>query len=227
MCGRFSITGDLDFYAEYFGVDEIRTDPLAPSWNVAPTDDVYVIAEHDDTRHIGSMRWGLVPHWARDKKSIQINARTETVATTSMFRDSFSRKRCLIPSDGFYEWEPAEEGRTPHWVYRADGHPMVFAGIWASRLDEETQQWERTCSILTTEAKGVISSIHHRMPVALDPDVWDSWLDRELTDTETALGLIRTIDPDEIMEHAVSKRVNTVKNNDPDLRAPAEPDTLF
>jgi putative SOS response-associated peptidase YedK len=208
-------------------VDEIRTEALAPSWNVAPTDDVYVIAEHDDTRHIGSMKWGLVPHWAKDKKSIQINARTETVATTSMFRDSFSRKRCLIPSDGFYEWEPAEEGRTPHWVYRADGHPMVFAGIWASRLDEETQQWERTCSILTTEAKGVISSIHHRMPVALDPDVWDSWLDRELTDTETALGLIRTIDPDEIMEHAVSKRVNTVKNNDPDLRAPAEPDTLF
>jgi putative SOS response-associated peptidase YedK len=227
MCGRFSITGDLDFYAEYFGVDEIRTEPLAPSWNVAPTDDVYVIAEHDSTRHIGSMRWGLVPHWAKDKKSIQINARAETVATTSMFRDSFSRKRCLIPSDGFYEWEPAEEGRTPHWVYRADGHPMVFAGIWASRLDEETQQWERTCSILTTEAKGVISSIHHRMPVALDPDLWDSWLDREITDTETALGLIRTIDPDEIMEHAVSKRVNTVKNNDPDLRAPAEPDTLF
>jgi putative SOS response-associated peptidase YedK len=227
MCGRFSITGDLDFYAEYFGVDEIRTEPLAPSWNVAPTDDVYVIAEHDSTRHIGSMRWGLVPHWAKDKKSIQINARAETVATTSMFRDSFSRKRCLIPSDGFYEWEPAEEGRTPHWVYRADGHPMVFAGIWASRLDEETQQWERTCSILTTEAKGVISSIHHRMPVALDPDLWDSWLDREITDTETALGLIRTIDPDEIMEHAVSKRVNTVKNNDPDLRAPAAPDTLF
>jgi putative SOS response-associated peptidase YedK len=227
MCGRFSITGALDFYAEYFGVDEIRTEPLAPSWNVAPTDDVYVVAEHDNTRHIGSMRWGLVPHWAKDKKSIQINARAETVATTSMFRDSFSRKRCLIPSDGFYEWEPAEEGRTPHWVYRADGHPMVFAGIWASRLDEETQQWERTCSILTTEAKGVISSIHHRMPVALDPDVWDSWLDREITDTETAIGMIRTIDPDEIMEHTVSKRVNTVKNNDPDLRAPAEPDTLF
>jgi putative SOS response-associated peptidase YedK len=186
-----------------------------------------VIAEHDNTRHIGLMKWGLVPHWAKDKKSIQINARTETVATTSMFRDSFSRKRCLIPSDGFYEWEPAEEGRTPHWVYRADGHPMVFAGIWASRLDEETQQWERTCSILTTGAKGVVSSIHHRMPVALDPEVWDSWLDREITDTETALGLIRTIDPDEIMEHAVSKRVNTVKNNDPDLRAPAAPDTLF
>jgi putative SOS response-associated peptidase YedK len=227
MCGRFSITGDLDFYAEYFGVDEIRTEPLPPSWNVAPTDDVYVIAEHDNTRHIGLMKWGLVPHWAKDKKSIQINARTETVATTSMFRDSFSRKRCLIPSDGFYEWEPAEEGRTPHWVYRADGHPMVFAGIWASRLDEETQQWERTCSILTTGAKGVVSSIHHRMPVALDPEVWDSWLDREITDTETALGLIRTIDPDEIMEHAVSKRVNTVTNNDPDLRAPAAPDTLF
>jgi putative SOS response-associated peptidase YedK len=111
MCGRFSITGDLDFYAEYFGVDDIRTDPLEPSWNVAPTDSVYVVAENDGKRSLGSMKWGLVPHWAKDKKSIQINARFETVATTSMFRDSFARKRCLIPADGFYEWEPPEKGR--------------------------------------------------------------------------------------------------------------------
>jgi putative SOS response-associated peptidase YedK len=227
MCGRFSITGDLDFYAEYFGVDDVVTDALDKSWNVAPTDPVYVVAERDGERVLGSMRWGLVPHWAKDTRSIQINARSETVATTPAFRDSFARKRCLIPADGFYEWEPPDRGRAPHWVYRADGHPMVFAGIWASRLDPETEEWHRTCAILTTQADGVISSIHDRMPVSLIPDVWGAWLDRELTDPETALGLLQNVDADAIMEHVVSRQVNSVKNNTPDLHDRVEPDTLF
>jgi putative SOS response-associated peptidase YedK len=227
VCGRFSITGDLDFYAEYFSVDEVVTEPLEKSWNVAPTDPVYVISQRDGKRQLKSMKWGLVPHWANDTKSIQINARSETVATTPAFRDSFSRKRCLIPADGFYEWEPPEEGRTPHWVYRADGHPMVFAGIWASRLDPETQEWRRTCSIITKDAEGVISSIHDRMPVALVPEVWDAWLDRDLTDSEAALSLLQPIDADTIMEHIVSSRVNSVKNNTPDLADQVERETLF
>jgi putative SOS response-associated peptidase YedK len=227
VCGRFSITGDLDFYAEYFGVDEVLTEPLDKRWNVAPTDPVYVIAQRDGKRQLASMKWGLVPHWANDTKSIQINARSETVATTPAFRDSFSRKRCLIPADGFYEWDPPEEGRTPHWVYRADGHPMVFAGIWASRLDRETQEWRRTCLIITKVAEGTISSIHDRMPVALVPEVWGAWLDRDLTDSEVALSLLKPIDADTIMEHIVSSRVNSVKNNTPDLRDQIERETLF
>ncbi len=227
MCGRFSLTGDIDFYVEYFGVDEVVADPIEPSWNVAPTDPVYVIAERDDVRQLGSMRWGLVPHWAKETKTIQINARAETVATTPAFRDSFARKRCLIPADGFYEWEPLEKGRTPHWVYRADGHPMVFAGIWASRIDPDTEQWRRTCSIITTEASGVISSIHDRMPVSLVRDVWDAWLDRDLTDPEAAVGLLQPIEPENIMEHVVSRRVNSVGNNGPELREKSEPGTLF
>jgi putative SOS response-associated peptidase YedK len=227
VCGRFSITGDLDFYAEYFGADEVLTDPLEKSWNVAPTDPVYVIVERDGKRQVGAMRWGLVPHWATDAKTIQINARAETVATTPAFRDSFARKRCLIPADGFYEWESPENGRAPHWVYRADGHPMVFAGIWASRLDPDTNEWQRTCSIITKEAEGVIASIHDRMPLALHPDVWDSWLDRGLQDPEAALGLIQPVESDSIMEHMVSRKVNSVRNNTPDLRDRSEPETLF
>lgn len=227
MCGRFSITGDLDFYAEYFGVDDVVTEPLEKSWNVAPTDPVYVIAERDGQRRLGSMRWGLVPHWAKNDKSIHINARSETVSTTAAFRDSFARKRCLIPADGFYEWEPPEDGRTPHWVYRADGHPMVFGGIWASRLDPETQEWHRTCSILTTSAEGAISSIHDRMPVSLIPDVWGAWLDRDLTDPEAAAGLIQVIDAESVMEHIVSRDVNSVRNNRPGLNDKVEPETLF
>ena len=227
MCGRFSITGDLDFYAEYFGVDEVVTEPLEKSWNVAPTDPVYVISEREGERRLSSMKWGLIPHWAKDTRSIHINARSETVATTAAFRDSFARKRCLIPADGFYEWEPPEDGRTPHWVYRADGHPMVFAGIWASRLDPATQEWNRTCSIITAAAEGTISTIHDRMPVALVPDVWDAWLDRDLTDPEAATGLLQVIDPESIMEHIVSREVNSVKNNRPGLNDRVEPETLF
>lgn len=226
MCGRFSITGDVGFYAEYFGVDDVTTDALDQSWNVAPTDHVYVVAETGGRRQLGSMRWGLVPHWAKDTKSIRINARSETVATTAAFRDSFSRKRCLIPGDGFYEWTQPEDERTPHWVYRADGHPMVFAGIWASRQNPESGEWQRTCSILTKEAEGAISSIHHRMPLVLEPSVWNAWLDRDLRDSESALSLLRPIDPDLIMNHAVSHRVNSVRNNQPGLKDPAEPETL-
>jgi putative SOS response-associated peptidase YedK len=91
VCGRFSITGDLDFYAEYFGVDDVVTEPLDKSWNVAPTDPVYVVRENDGRRELASMQWGLIPHWATDTRSIQVNARSETVATTPSFRDSFAR----------------------------------------------------------------------------------------------------------------------------------------
>jgi putative SOS response-associated peptidase YedK len=226
VCGRFSITGDLDFYAEYFGVDEISPDRLDRSWNVAPTDQVYVVAEHDQTRRLGTMKWGLIPHWAKGTKSIHINARVETIASTAAFRDSFARRRCLIPADGFYEWEPAERGRSPHWVFRADGYPMVFAGIWASRRDDNSAEWIRTCSILTTESAGVITGIHDRMPVTLRPDVWDPWLDRDLTDPEAALTLVKTIETDLLMEYRVSKQVNSVRNNGVELRAPAGRDPL-
>ena len=227
MCGRFSITGDIDFYAEYFGVDEVEAEPIEPSWNVAPTDDVLVVMERDHQQRLGSMAWGLIPHWAKDTKSIHINARIETVSTAPMFRDSLARKRCLIPADGFYEWEAPEQGRTPHWIYRADGHPMVFAGIWASRLDQATDVWRRTCSIITTEATGVVSEIHDRMPVIVPRAAWRSWIDRDLTDGEAALSTLSPIDPDEIMEHQVSSKVNSVRNNSPDLRDPSGPETLF
>jgi putative SOS response-associated peptidase YedK len=227
VCGRFSITGDLDFYAEYFGIDEVRTERLDPNWNVAPTDPVYVIAEREGARVLETMRWGLVPHWVKDARSIQINARSETVATSAMFRESLARRRCLIPADGFYEWEPKESGRTPHWVYRADGHPMVFAGIWATRRDQGPDSWTRTCSIITAAAEGVIAPIHDRMPVSLAPETWDLWLDRDQRDTVTAVGLLTAIDPEEIMEHTVSSRVNSVRNNGPELQRRADSETLF
>ena len=227
MCGRFSITGDLDFYAEYFGVDNVIAESLGKSWNVAPTDPVYVVGEKDGERQLGTMNWGLVPHWAANTKTIHINARAETVDTNAAFRDSFATKRCLIPADGFYEREAPEKGRTPHWVYRADGHPMVFAGIWAARIDPKTEDWRRTCSIITTAAEGVIASIHHRMPVSLTSEVWNAWLDRDLTEPAAVRALMLPIDSGILMEHPVSRKVNTVRNNYAGLRDQIEPETLF
>jgi putative SOS response-associated peptidase YedK len=206
-------------------VDDVAAQPLAPNWNVAPTDPVYVIAERDGKRILDTMRWGLVPYYAKDDKKIHINARLETVDTSAAFRESFARRRCLIPADGFYEWEPADRGRSPHGVYRADGFPMTFAGIWSTRKLGEV--WDRSCSIITTSAAGAVRDIHDRMPVALVPESWDAWLDRDLRDPETARGLAQGIDPDLIMEHEVSKQVNSVRNNGPELREKTEPETLF
>lgn len=227
MCGRYALGGDADDYAEYLSVDRVVGEHLRASYNVAPTDPVYVAAEWDEERLLATMRWGFVPHWAEDMKAIQINARSETIASKPMFRDSFARKRCLIPADGFYEWEPKERGRTPHWVRRSDGCPMVFAGVYSSVKDPQTDQWQRTCAIITTSARGSIADIHNRMPIALSPDVWDPWLDRTLTDTQEAETLLQPIDPGLVVEHRVSARVNAVRNNDPTLIEHVEPQTLF
>ena len=192
---------------------------LAASWNVAPTDDVYVVAERERVRSLGTMQWGLVPHWAKDSKSIQINARSETVATAPIFRDSFARKRCIIPADGFYEWESGS--KSPHWIFRADGYPVGFAGIWASRKEVDGD-WVRTCAILTAPSSGVITPLHARMPIALDPNNWAAWLDRDQTDAEAALASLQPIDAEIWMERPVTKRVNSVRNNDASLHDPPE-----
>jgi len=232
MCGRFSLSGEVDFYAEYFGTSVVATEELEPSWNVAPTDDVYVVAQRiDDGGHqergLRTMRWGLIPHWAKEGKSININARAETVATTPAFRDSFSRKRCLIPADGFYEWEAKDKGRAPHWVFRADGYPVGFAGLWSSWKNPADGSWVRSCAIITTAATGVISSLHNRMPVALLPEAWAPWLDRELTDPGKAADVLAPIEADLWMEREVSTRVNNVRNNGPELQGPPDQQRLL
>ena len=225
MCGRFSLSGDIDFYADYFGASAV-VEGLPPSWNVAPTDQVYVVAQREGERVLETMKWGFVPHWAKSTKSIQINARSETAATAPAFRDSFARKRCLIPADGFYEWESPEKGRTPHWIYRADGFPVGFAGIWSTRRDENGE-WARTCSILTKEGRGVVAPLHDRMPIALPPERWASWLDRTVTDVEEASRSLEPIDDDLWMEREVSSRVNSVRNNDARLWDPPEQGRLM
>lgn len=215
MCGRFSITGDLDFYAEYFGVDDIDTDPIEPSWNVAPTDPVYVVAESDGRRRLRAMRWGLVPHWAPDTRSIHINARAETVATTAAFRDSFARKRCLIPADGFYEWRKVRKDKQPYFIRARDRQPFAFAGIWETWVDRDGGEMD-SAAIITCEPNRTLAPIHNRMPVIVRPDQFGPWLDTDHVSARDALALLGPAPDDYLEAYEISSRVNSVKNDGPE-----------
>ncbi len=234
MCGRFVATTTPAVLADYLRVDEVRTEALDASWNVAPTDAVYAVAEtKDDRRLLGSYKWGLVPHWAKDPGvgSRMINARAETL--TSKFKRAFERRRCLLPADGFYEWEKRDDGKKQPWfVHRADGAPMVFAGLWEIWHDPAQPEDAaspgqsgplRTCTIVTTGANDLLAPIHDRMPVVLSPKDWDLWLDRDVTDAGALSGLLVPADPRQFEMFEVSPRVNSVRNNDGDLVTPLNP----
>ncbi|MCP4308242.1 MAG: SOS response-associated peptidase [bacterium] len=224
MCGRFVQSHDASFYADAFQVETIRADTLPASYNVAPTDSVYAVAEHEGTRLLGSFRWGLIPWWAKDRKIAvrNINARSETAAEKPAFRDSFVKRRCLIPADGFYEWQRLPKGKLPHYIYRADQQPLALAGLWSSWKDPETGDRLRTCTILTGEPNDLVADIHDRMPVVLPKEYWSDWLDRS-NDDRGALQKMMTVLPAAAMaEHPVATLVNKVSNNYPECVAPLD-----
>lgn len=221
MCGRYVINEDPEVLADYFEVDRVVTGPLVYSYNVAPSEEVYGVAEHKGDRLLGAFRWGLIPHWARDRKGpLNINARAETVATKPAFRDSLRQRRCILPAGGFFEWGPKERGRQPYFVTRFDHRPMAFAGIWAAWKDPRTQGWIKSCAIITTRANESIESIHTRMPVILEPESWDLWLDRGIRSPEAVQHLLVPIASPRITWYPVSTLVNSVRNNHPDNIAP-------
>ena len=224
MCGRFVQAQAPGDYAVFFGAEVVKTEALAPSYNVAPTDEVYAVAEHDDTRMLGTFRWGLLPFWAKDRKlaARNINARVETVAEKPAFRESFVGRRCLIPADGFYEWEPRPKGKLPHYIYAADGRPLALAGLWASWRDPDSGERVRTCTIITGDPDAVVKPLHDRMPVLLAAEAWDDWLAPDNHDGDALLKLLASRSAVATAEHPVSTLVNKVANNVPELVAPLE-----
>jgi putative SOS response-associated peptidase YedK len=225
MCGRFVQAQTPDVYARFFGAEPVVTEALAPSYNVAPTDQVYAVAEHDGARLLGTFRWGLLPFWAKDRKMAarNINARVETAAEKPAFRASFKARRCLIPADGFYEWERKEKGgKLPHFIHGRDGGLIAFAGLWARWRDPETEERVTTCTILTGSPDDLVKPIHDRMPVMLPPDAWDVWLDRNNTDVSELEALLASRSAVDLAEHAVSTLVNKVANNLPECIVPLE-----
>jgi putative SOS response-associated peptidase YedK len=212
MCGRFVSSRPLAKLAAHFGVEEVRTEELPPSYNVAPTDAVYAVAEHDGKRLLGTLRWGLTG--ARDGGPRPINARAETLLERPLFRESFARRRCLLPADGFYEWRTQAGRKQPYFIALRDGGVLAMAGLWTRNGDE------RTCAIITTRANGVVGQLHDRMPVILPSEDWEQWLDRTEHDVAELSSLLLPA-PDELLQaQPVGTDVNSVRNNGPELVRP-------
>ena len=222
MCGRFVQAAEPEVYAELFSVDRVLAPVLSASYNVAPTDPVYAVTQRDGERLLESFSWGLVPWWAKDRRIAgrNINARVETVASKPAFRDSFTDRRCLIPADGFYEWQVRPRGKLPHYVYPTGGGALALAGLWASWRDPDVDQRVRTCTIITGTPNETVAPIHHRMPVMLARSVWDAWLDPEPVDPAALLPLLTTAAAGSVATHPVSTLVNKVANNIPELIHP-------
>ncbi|MCX5384184.1 SOS response-associated peptidase [Streptomyces sp. NBC_00083] len=235
MCGRYASTRSPEDLTGLFHVtDRPTADALAPSWNVAPTDPVYAILERagrdgdaEVRRELRALRWGLVPSWAKDPKagSRMINARVETVHEKPAYRRAFAKRRCLLPADGFYEWDPVKDettGKTrkqPYFIHPADGQVMAMAGLYEYWRDPEVKgdddpaAWLLTCTIITTEATDAAGRVHPRMPLALTPDHYDTWLDPHHHDTEDLRALLTQPADGRLDARPVSTAVNNVRNN--------------
>jgi putative SOS response-associated peptidase YedK len=221
MCGRFTQQRSDHELAQWFEAEALLDDP-GGRFNVAPTDPVSIVVEKDDRRAITAYRWGLVPFWAKDRSigSRHINARAETLASSSVFRESFARRRCLVPADGFYEWRRDPGRRQPFVFRRIDRAPLAFAGLWSGWRDRATCEGLRTMTIVTTGANELMAPIHDRMPVVLPPEAWSLWLDPTLEDIAELQGLLVPAPEADLEAFAVETLVNNVRNNGPELIVP-------
>ena len=205
---------------EYF--DCAGEDDWTPRYNVAPTQPVPVIRQHpkEPRRELSLARWGLIPWWAKDAAGAarMINARSETAATLPAYRDAFKARRCIVPADGFYEWQKIGKTKQPFCFEVNDGELFAFAGLWERWKDADGKALE-TCSILTTTPNAVTSSVHDRMPVILAPDNYDVWLDPGFADAAALSELLRPYDARLMRSYPVSARVNSVVNDDVECAA--------
>jgi putative SOS response-associated peptidase YedK len=243
MCGRYASTRGRQELVDFFGVDGDAED-FEPDYNVAPTKPVPVVLTRprDDesaVRELHLARWGLVPFWAKDTSigARMINARVETAHEKPAFRRAFGRRRCIVPADGYYEWQTGEDGgKQPHFIRPADGGVLAMAGLYEVwRSPDAAGGRLLTCTILTTAATDDVGRIHDRMPMLVEPGVFDAWLDPGLTGPDEVRSLLVPAAEGRLASHPVSTAVNKVANNGPDLVRPlpevgissSSPHTLF
>lgn len=224
MCGRFTLTTPAEVLAEVFGLDEVPE--LQPRYNIAPSQDAPVVGRRGPgaPRRIAVLRWGILRPGAESSRSpLLINARAETLARRPSFREAFARRRCLVPTDGFYEWRGAagQRDRQPYLVRPADRRPLALAALWEpARVEGEPARF----TIITTEPNAVLRSIHDRMPAILDAEAVERWLDPELDDARVLAALLHPTPPEGLEIVRVSRAVNDARFDDPACIAPAEPD---
>lgn len=219
MCGRFTLTTNLGANAARFGVARFLEE-VGPRYNIAPTQTVIVVSD-DGTRHLTQMQWGLIPSWAKDPTigNRMINARAETVATKPAFRVALRKRRCLIPADGFYEWQQAGRRKQPVYITFKTREPFSFAGLWDTWTAPDGEAI-RTCTIITTEANELLKPIHDRMPVILTREAESVWLDPTLQDPAKLLPLLKSYPAQEMEAYAVSLRVNSPSHDTPECLLP-------
>ena len=255
MCGRFvSARKRLELLEEFAATRDAVGADRQPDYNVAPTKRIYAVLEHkpehkeerdapastgsqdSPERQLRLVRWGLVPGWAKDTSggARLINARSETVAVKPSFRAAFTRRRCLIPADGYYEWVTEGKAKKPYYIHRADGGILAFAGIYelwrdSQVPDDHEDAWYWSASIITTQATDEIGRIHDRTPMVIAPESWADWLDPANREKEPLLATMRPAmlsGTGGLASYPVSTAVNSVRNNGPSLIEPlgdAEP----
>jgi putative SOS response-associated peptidase YedK len=219
MCGRFVLTTTTDQIQQSFGVEDVPS--IASRYNIAPTQNVLVIRQNGGgSRYAGMLRWGLIPHWAKDPAigNKMINARSETAHEKPSFRNPIRYRRCLIPASGFIEWSQENGSKQPWYIHRKDGAPLAFAGIWdAWKRPEGTID---SCSILTTSANTLVAKIHDRMPVILSASEYDQWLDRQITEAKQLETLYAPFPSDLLEAIPISTNINNPRHDSPDCLEP-------
>ena len=218
MCGRFTQERPVSDLAEIFAAEALVDEP-GGRYNIAPTDEAIVVVEREDRRALKGYRWGLIPHWAPDARiaSRTFNARAESIGSMPAFRESFRRRRCLVPVDAFYEWKREDGVRQPYRIFRADGRPLALAGLWAGWKNPETDEVRRTFTIVTTTPNAVVAELHNRMPVIVPDEAWGRWLDPRPTDPAELRALLEPSDEIALGIAAASRLVNDVRNDGPQL----------
>jgi putative SOS response-associated peptidase YedK len=226
MCGRYTLTLDAAVLAEVFGLDE--TPWFSPRYNIAPTQQVPIIRRDEGgSRRWDEVRWGLVPFWAKDEAvgNRMINARAETVADKPAYRAAFGRRRCLIPADGFLEWKKEAGGKQPYLIRFRNRRPFAFAGLWEVWRGGGGEPLQ-SCTIITTRANALVETVHDRMPVILPPATYPRWLDPG-SEHGALEKLLLPFDGDDLEAVAVSRRVSSPANDDPDCLTPVASGTLW
>lgn len=213
MCGRYTLTSSPEALRALFRYAEQPNFP--PRYNVAPTQPIPVVCLINGQRKFALMRWGLLPSWVKDPKafSLIINARGENVIDKPAFRAAMKRRRCLVPADGFYEWQAGGARKQPYFIHAKSGQPLALAGLWETWTGPNGEELD-TVAIVTTDANRTVRPLHDRMPVIVPPDAFDLWLDADRVDVTTAAALIAPA-PDHLLEAwPVSTDVNRVANDE-------------
>ncbi|NJL64972.1 MAG: SOS response-associated peptidase [Methylacidiphilales bacterium] len=224
MCGRYTLSQPADAIAKYFKIQDISSlKPQYTRYNIAPTQTVLAVSQNQETnqRSLQQFRWGLIPSWAKDASmgAKLINARAETVAEKPSFRAAFKRRRCLVVADGFYEWQRIEGKKQPYYFQLQDKQPFAFAGLWEQWQPPEGEEID-SCAILTTNANELMEPIHARIPVILQPEDYDLWLDVQVQDPEMLKPLLQSFPADAMTAYPVITVVNNARNNTPECIVP-------